>query len=72
MIMFSIYFYEGSPKIVTNFFENICERVNDFFCENFFTVFSNKDQMRVQKKNTVSTCSIIVCFFHRPNDILNA
>ncbi len=65
MIVFSVKFDKFRLKILANTGEYFFQVVKDGLCKDATAILCDKDQMDMKKKNTVSSSTYAVDFFHR-------
>lgn len=65
MVVFSVKLHKLRFKIMTDTGKYFLKIVKDGLCKDATAILCDKDQMDMKKKNTVSSSTYTVDFFHR-------
>jgi hypothetical protein len=72
MVVFALKRSQFNIEVIADLLHHIFENIQRFTGEYLLSVFSHKDQVRVNGKNTVSACSNFIFCCHRPKSKLQS
>lgn len=69
VVILAIHLFQFRIKTCADVSEKLSEPINGGLVEHSFAIFGHKDQVNMQGKDTMPSCSNVIDFFHRPNYI---
>ena len=72
MVVFALKRSQFNIEVIADLLHHLFENIQRFTGEYLLSVFSHKDQVRVNGKNTVSACSNFIFCCHRPKSKLQS